>query len=159
MDHQPVEIAIRDYSFPSTRTTSLTPALHDKVATFLASRWGPYAGWAQQVLFFADLAKPSAGSPSKKSAVYVKEELKVDFEEGEGEDGERKRKLTFEEEVAALIATPGAKRSRRTVVQKTTVKVEIEEDGGESDSSGLSSVTSSPARKEGKGRAKVKKEE
>ncbi|BGP13792.1 hypothetical protein JCM10213_006376 [Rhodosporidiobolus nylandii] len=133
VDTHVFQIAIRDYSFPAPRSSSLTPALHDRVAAFLAAKWGgeggQYAGWHQQVLFFADL-KPSgssSSSPTKKKGmqeVYSRIELEGQ-EEGEDE-GAAKRKLTFEEEVAALIATPGAKRSRRSVVQ-ASVKVEVKE--------------------------------
>ncbi|BGP29977.1 8-oxoguanine glycosylase ogg1 [Rhodotorula toruloides] len=106
VDTHVFQIAVRDYSFPSPRSASLTPQLHDRVSSFLASRWGPYAGWAQQVLFFADLKSSSLGSGAEKvGKVEIKEE-----EEKEREG--RKRKLTFEEEVQALLADPTIRRRR-----------------------------------------------
>ncbi|GAA5848339.1 hypothetical protein JCM8547_004482 [Rhodosporidiobolus lusitaniae] len=178
VDTHVFQIAIRDYSFPSSRQTSLTPALHDRVASHLSSRWGAHAGWTQQVLFLAKINETGSSSPSKKKGgeVWSKIELEEEQEGVEGgEGGEKKRKLTFEEEVAALIADPSAKRSRRTRrVVKTSVKVEVEveevvkgeeEDG---DSSGLSSVEDSPKPKKkakksspvkGKKAAAVKAEE
>ncbi|BGP05952.1 N-glycosylase/DNA lyase [Rhodotorula toruloides] len=128
VDTHVFQIAVRDYSFPSPRSASLTPALHDRVSSFLASKWGPYAGWAQQVLFFADL-KSSAAGAEKVTKVEVKEQQQ---EEEEEEDEGRKRKLTFEEEVQALMADPTIKRRRsgaakgvkveRAVVVDTKVK-------------------------------------
>ncbi|CEQ39788.1 SPOSA6832_01333, partial [Sporobolomyces salmonicolor] len=125
VDTHVFQIAIRDYAFPSSRTASLTPALHDRVAAHLSSRWGAHAGWCQQVLFFADL-KPSTTTtatraPPKTAAIKI--EVKEEWVEEDA--GERKRKPTFEEEIAALVATPGAKRSRKTVL-KTEVEVEVE---------------------------------
>ncbi|GAA5885253.1 hypothetical protein JCM6882_009541 [Rhodosporidiobolus microsporus] len=130
VDTHVFQIAIRDYAFPSSKSTSLTPLLHDRILEHLSRRWGPYAGWCQQVLFYADLS-PAGGSPTKKGAKvegYTRIEFEEEVEEGENGEGEvKKRKLTFEEEVAALIATPGAKRSRRSAVMTTeTVKVEVE---------------------------------
>ncbi|GAA5863787.1 hypothetical protein JCM1840_005766 [Sporobolomyces johnsonii] len=130
VDTHVFQIAIRDYAFPSTRIASLTPALHDRVAAHLSSRWGAHAGWCQQVLFFADL-KPSTTTTTTttKTAAVVKVEVQeesVDEDEGERK---RKRKPTFEEEVAALIANPGTKRARKTVLKKEVVAgvgVEIE---------------------------------
>lgn len=112
------QIAVRDYSFPSPRSASLTPALHDRVSSFLASKWGPYAGWAQQVLFFADLKTSSAGA-EKVTKVEVKEQ--EEKEEEEEEEG-RKRKLTFEEEVQALMADPTIKRRRSGAAEGVKVQ-------------------------------------
>ncbi|GAA5853721.1 hypothetical protein JCM9279_000287 [Rhodotorula babjevae] len=131
VDTHVFQIAIRDYGFPSTRTTALTPLLHDRVSTLLAERWGAHAGWAQQVLFFADL-KSSPVKVKVKSehhrGVYERLEVELVEEEGGalGPDGtplvKEERKLTFDEEVAALIATPGTKRRRTTVLQASVTK-------------------------------------
>lgn len=116
-----LQIAIRDYAFPASRTTSLTPQLHDRVSSFLATKWGAHAGWAQQVLFFADL-KPAAATKTSRSKSAagagggVFERLEVELEE-EGEVGAEEKKLSFDEEVAVLLANPGTKRRRTTVLQ------------------------------------------
>ncbi|GAA6029214.1 hypothetical protein JCM8097_003572 [Rhodosporidiobolus ruineniae] len=157
VDTHVFQIAIRDYAFPATRTTALTPALHDRVATHLASAWGTaHAGWAQQVLFLSKVNE--AGSPSKKAPVGVFS--KIEYEEteemrfkGQGEDGERrevKRKMTFEEEVAALIAAPaGTKRARRSVTKvKVEVEVEVDEVGASGSGSELSELEESEEEEE-----------
>ncbi|GAA5942726.1 hypothetical protein JCM3775_005028 [Rhodotorula graminis] len=130
VDTHVFQIAIRDYQFPSTRTTALTPLLHDRVSTFLADRWGPHAGWAQQVLFFADLkSSPTKVKAEHRRGVYERLEVELVEKGGDGGGGggrtpvkEEERKLTFDEEVAALIATPGTKRRRTTVLQASVTK-------------------------------------
>lgn len=139
VDTHVFQIAIRDYAFPATKNANLSPALHDKVSEFLAAKWGDYAGWAQQILFFADL-KPAgssaSSSPTKASrtatangdgtrrmTVKVAMEEELSGSEAEEEAVERVKKLTFEEEVAALIANPGMKRRRSSAA---VAKVEIE---------------------------------
>ncbi|GAA6004894.1 8-oxoguanine glycosylase OGG1 [Rhodotorula paludigena] len=122
VDTHVFQIAIRDYAFPASRTTSLTPQLHDRVSSFLATKWGAHAGWAQQVLFFADLKTAAATKTARsKSAAGagggVFERLEVELEEEEGEVGAEEKKLSFDEEVAVLLANPGTKRKRTTVLQ------------------------------------------
>ncbi|KAK4053843.1 8-oxoguanine glycosylase ogg1 [Microbotryomycetes sp. JL201] len=119
------QIAIRDYAFPSSKSTSMTPALHDKVGSKLQSLWGKHAGWAQQVLFFADL-KPSVSptsTPMKRSSgVAGSSTIKTEYE------------LTsvvrnkFQEELDAVMNTPGAKRRRTAVVQVKQVVSESDDE-------------------------------
>ncbi|GEM09568.1 N-glycosylase/DNA lyase [Rhodotorula toruloides] len=115
VDTHVFQIAVRDYSFPSPRSASLTPQLHDRVSSFLADKWGPYAGWAQQVLFFADLKSGSLNGGAEKVG---KVEIKEAEEMGEQEEQGRERKRTFEEEVQALLADPTIKRRRSSSVAK-----------------------------------------
>lgn len=52
------QIAKRDYKFASTNgQKSLTDKLHRDIGDFFRKLWGPYAGWAQSVMFCADLKK------------------------------------------------------------------------------------------------------
>lgn len=134
VDTHVFQIAIRDYSFPATRNANLSPALHDKVSEFLADKWGPYAGWAQQILFFADLKSASTsptkaqrdGDGTRRMTLKVEVEEELSGSDGEDEAVEKVRKLTFEEEVAALIANPGTKRRRSSAAPLAKVKVEVE---------------------------------
>lgn len=145
VDTHVFQIAIRDYGFPATKNASLSPALHDRVSEFLASKWGAHAGWAQQILFFADLKPAASASPTKagRSAatngdgtrrMTVKVEVEEELSGSDADDSdavEQVRKLTFDEEVAALIANPGAKRRRSSaaVAQVAVERVKAEEDG------------------------------
>ncbi|GAA5952076.1 hypothetical protein JCM8115_005319 [Rhodotorula mucilaginosa] len=133
VDTHVFQIAVRDYSFPAAKNANLSPALHDKVSEFLADKWGPYAGWAQQILFFADLKSGSTTSPTKaertgdgtrRMTVKVEAEEELTGSEAEDEAVEKVKKLTFEEEVAALIANPGTKRRRSSATPVAKVQVE-----------------------------------
>ncbi|GAA5951726.1 hypothetical protein JCM3765_003096 [Sporobolomyces pararoseus] len=127
VDTHVFQIAIRDYGFPSTKTTSLTPLLHDKVSEHLSKKWFPHAGWCQQVLFFADLKSTSnttTASPTKQEVTYSKIEIK-DQDDLDGYE-ETKKKKSFEDEVKEIMENPGRKRRRVTVIKAE--KVEIKEE-------------------------------
>uniref|UniRef100_UPI0037E9597F N-glycosylase/DNA lyase n=1 Tax=Semicossyphus pulcher TaxID=241346 RepID=UPI0037E9597F len=52
------QIAKRDYNYASGNgQKSITDKLHRDIGDFFRKLWGPYAGWAQTVLFCADLKK------------------------------------------------------------------------------------------------------
>ncbi|XP_040921621.1 N-glycosylase/DNA lyase [Toxotes jaculatrix] len=52
------QIAKRDYKYAAGNgQKSITDKLHRDIGDFFRKLWGPYAGWAQSVLFCADLRK------------------------------------------------------------------------------------------------------
>lgn len=52
------QIAKRDYKFVSNNgQKTITEKLHRDIGDFFRQLWGPYAGWAQSVLFCSDLKK------------------------------------------------------------------------------------------------------
>lgn len=51
--------AVRRYGI-GAKAKSLTPAIYREIGDSLRERFGPYAGWAQQYLFFADLYERGA---------------------------------------------------------------------------------------------------
>ncbi|XP_049609654.1 N-glycosylase/DNA lyase isoform X2 [Syngnathus scovelli] len=52
------QIAKRDYKYAAAnQPKSITEKLHKDIGDFFRNLWGPYAGWAQSVLFCADLKK------------------------------------------------------------------------------------------------------
>ncbi len=127
VDTHVYQIAIRDYSFPGSRATAVTPLINARVADKLRAIWGPYAGWCQQVLFFEKISASAPGEAKKRKAA-VKAEVKE--EEEEEEEGKPVvRKLTFEEEVQALMEQPGAKRRRTAVQVKVEEKVPAKKGG------------------------------
>jgi len=48
------QVAVNRYGI-AANAKSLTPGIYKEIADSLRDRFGPYAGWAQQYLFFADL--------------------------------------------------------------------------------------------------------
>ncbi|SCV69514.1 BQ2448_2534 [Microbotryum intermedium] len=162
VDTHVFQIAIRDYAFPCSKATALTPLLHDRVADKLGLLWGPYSGWAQQVLFFADL-KPSSPDGGVTKAVKGVMDLGK-FDEDALVDLRKERKSTWQEEVDELMRTPGAKRRRVQVSAQTitTTKVEVGVEGVDVKvkvedaypSPALSTYTSSPSSGRGGGAKK-----
>lgn len=52
------QIAKRDYKFVSNNgQKTITEKLHREIGDFFRKLWGPYAGWAQSVMFCSDLKK------------------------------------------------------------------------------------------------------
>lgn len=62
------QIAQRDYSWHPTTTQGKgpSPQANKELGNFFRSLWGPYAGWAQAVLFSADLRQPHQEPPAKR---------------------------------------------------------------------------------------------
>lgn len=103
------QIAQRDYKFGGkTKTKTFSKVLHDSVGDHFRKIWGPYAGWAQSVLFTANLKSFSEQLVAKSEDVEVKMEV---------------------EEKAAPIETLGRTRSRKVVVSEEKVSIKREADG------------------------------
>ncbi|KAI1645624.1 DNA glycosylase [Daldinia loculata] len=98
------QIAQRDYKFGKAKTKTFSKAMYDSVGDHFRKIWGPQAGWAQSVLFTANLKSFSEQATGKVEVVDVK--VKV-------------------EEVGDTTAdkTPARTRKRRQVVTEA-VKVE-----------------------------------
>lgn len=125
------QIAQRDYRFGlKHKSKTFNKAVHDAVGDHFRGIWGKYAGWAQSVLFTANLRSfadvpGSSSSPVKKGrkVVEMKEEVKV--EEGGGEDGllvKREEVVKVEEETEVKTMS----RKRKTGgIKSETVRDEI----------------------------------
>ncbi|XP_072305807.1 N-glycosylase/DNA lyase [Eucyclogobius newberryi] len=70
------QIAKRDYKFISSHgQKTITDKLHRDIGDFFKNLWGPYAGWAQSVLFCSDLKKFQNMTPVTKK---LKREIKCE---------------------------------------------------------------------------------
>ncbi|KAF2674529.1 mitochondrial glycosylase/lyase [Microthyrium microscopicum] len=111
------QIAVRDYKFGKGKQTSLTKATYDAVADKFRALWGMEAGWAQSVLFTANL-RAFKGQLMKKEEV-VQEETVVKVEDGGGkimvktEKRRVKRELEDEGIVDVKIETSTITRTKR----------------------------------------------
>ncbi|KAK3694078.1 DNA glycosylase [Podospora appendiculata] len=102
------QIAQRDYQFgKGGKTKTLTKAMYDAVGDHFRNIHGPKAGWAQSVLFTANLKSFSEQASIKKAEVLVKVE--------EGQD-------------SVSVDTATKTRKRKTAATEKTVKVEVEDD-------------------------------
>ncbi|KAL1790595.1 N-glycosylase/DNA lyase isoform X1 [Sigmodon hispidus] len=72
------QIAQRDYGWhPNTsQAKSPSPVANKELGNFFRNLWGPYAGWAQAVLFSADLRQPNKAPkpPAKRRKVSKRPE-------------------------------------------------------------------------------------
>jgi len=87
------QYAVRDYGFTAAiATKSLTKKVYDDVAMMFHNLHGDYAGWAQSVLFTADLQPKE---PSKKANKRKKDpsENKREDEEEKEEEEEKKEEI------------------------------------------------------------------
>nr|XP_033484732.1 N-glycosylase/DNA lyase isoform X1 [Epinephelus lanceolatus] len=88
------QIAKRDYNYGSGNgQKSITDKLHRDLGDFFRKLWGPYAGWAQSVLFCADLKK----FQKLKEMPHLKEPKKEEDGEEEVRPVSKKAKIKKEE--------------------------------------------------------------
>lgn len=89
------QIAARGYMPSLSKCKSLTDKLYNEIGDHFRTLWGPYAGWAQAVLFTADLRqfKEKDKIPSSKS--------KTDKSSGGSKSPAKKRKMAAESEAGA----------------------------------------------------------
>ncbi|ODQ56127.1 putative mitochondrial N-glycosylase/DNA lyase, partial [Saitoella complicata NRRL Y-17804] len=77
VDTHVFQIAVRDYKFRSKGagkgTGTMNKATCEAVGEFFRTLWGPYAGWAQSVVFTADLR--AFADHGREESVTVKEEV------------------------------------------------------------------------------------
>ncbi|KAI0426659.1 DNA glycosylase [Xylaria sp. FL1042] len=70
------QIAQRDYRFGKTKTKTFSKAMYDSVGDHFRHIWGPQAGWAQSVLFTANLKSFSEQAAANPKAVDITVEVK-----------------------------------------------------------------------------------
>ncbi|XP_034067048.1 N-glycosylase/DNA lyase [Gymnodraco acuticeps] len=87
------QIAKRDYNYGSGNgQKTITDKLHRDIGDFFRKLWGPYAGWAQSVLFCADLKK----FQNLKEMLRMKGPKKEENDEEELTVAGKKRKIKKE---------------------------------------------------------------
>lgn len=97
------QIAKRDYKYTANNgQKSITEKLYRDIGDFFRKLWGPYAGWAQSVLFCSDLKK----FQSFKETAHPKQPKK---EEEDKEDKIQHKKMTVKTEQKGTMENPKAK--------------------------------------------------
>lgn len=74
------QIAVRDYKFAKAKTKTFSKVMHEAVGDHFRGLWGKHAGWAQSVLFTANLRSFSDRLTAKVedgAAIVKKEEEEV----------------------------------------------------------------------------------
>jgi len=126
IDTHVYQIAVRDFKFKGGKSKTLNKAMHDNIRLFFQDIFGDYAGWAQSVLFAADLSdlnngvnvvevkKEEADGDVVDVGVSVKREIE---DEGDGTLlNEKKVRLTKRSAVTG-------NRSAKTLKTETSITV------------------------------------
>lgn len=117
------QIAQRDYKFGGkSKTKTFSKVLYDAVGDHFRNIWGPQAGWAQSVLFTANLKTFSEQLAAKPILVAVKDESEEKVIQPEVLGRTRSRKavpvaspaVTIKREIEENIVEMPVKKRRRT---------------------------------------------
>ncbi|KAI1735989.1 DNA glycosylase [Xylaria scruposa] len=73
------QIAQRDYRFGKTKTKTFSKAMYHSVGDHFRQIWGPQAGWAQSVLFTANLKSFAEQAAADPKAVDITVEVKQEI--------------------------------------------------------------------------------
>ncbi|KAI3329332.1 DNA glycosylase [Xylariaceae sp. AK1471] len=87
------QIAQRDYHFGKTKAKTFSKAMYDSVGDHFRQTWGPQAGWAQSVLFTANLKSFSEQAAAKTELIKVTAEVKQEITSNSSSKA-RKRRIT-----------------------------------------------------------------
>lgn len=118
------QIAQRDYSFgKGGKTKTMNKAMYDAVGEYFMKIWGPYAGWAQCVLFTANLKSFSEQAKGKKTEEETVVKAEVVEEDVDG-DGEKKAVVKVEVRETKTVTTKSGKRKTTTKLDEEIVKIE-----------------------------------
>ncbi|KAI2471229.1 8-oxoguanine DNA-glycosylase [Annulohypoxylon bovei var. microspora] len=114
------QIAQRDYKFGKAKTKTFSKAMYDAVGDHFRKIWGQQAGWAQSVLFTANLKSFSEQASGKAEVVDIKvkvEEVKEDIVTDKSTSRSRKRRQVAVTEVVKVeehASTTRTSKRRRT---------------------------------------------
>jgi len=115
------QIAQRDYNFgKGVKSKTFNKTMYDAVGDHFRQIWGPHAGWAQSVLFTANLKSFAEQASSKKSAVskvevsIAKVEVKIEVKDE-----------------SILSTTTSARTNKRKTVTAELPAIKDEKDSGE----------------------------
>ncbi|XP_008287738.1 N-glycosylase/DNA lyase [Stegastes partitus] len=112
------QIAKRDYKYAAgSGQKSITDKLHRDIGDFFRKLWGPYAGWAQSVLFCADLKK----FQSLKEMAHLKQPKQEDVEERIAACKKPKMKREYNGTVKNLKTEPACHKKAKISVKKEKV--------------------------------------
>ncbi|KAL2024179.1 hypothetical protein VTK56DRAFT_9335 [Thermocarpiscus australiensis] len=122
------QIAQRDYSFgKGSKGKTLTKTMYDAVGDHFRKIWGPQAGWAQSVLFTANLKSfaEQASAVKSEAVVEVTEVDKIAVIQTSAPSGQETA-IAGVEETKETIASNAASRTRK---RRVTIVEQISEAG------------------------------
>ncbi|KAI1814075.1 DNA glycosylase [Poronia punctata] len=109
------QIAQRDYNFGKSKTKTFTKSMYDAVGDHFRKIWGPQAGWAQSVLFTANLKSFSEQAAGKLEPAPVVAEIKqeTDVEASVSKTRKRRRTSVVQETKVEEVSTPDIKTANK----------------------------------------------
>ncbi|KAK4240344.1 N-glycosylase/DNA lyase [Achaetomium macrosporum] len=122
-------IAQRDYNFgKGNKSKTLTKAMYDAVGDHFRSLWGPQAGWAQSVLFTANLKSfaEQASAVKPETVVKVTRTERAALVYGSASADAEAATVKVEESQETVIAKTNSQTRKRTLI---TAKESVEGDG------------------------------
>lgn len=93
------QIAQRDYHFGKTKTKAFSKAMYHSVGDHFRNIWGPQAGWAQSVLFTANLKSFSEQAAADSQPVDITVELKQEIKSESSPNAKRRRTTTIVKQI------------------------------------------------------------
>jgi len=118
------QIAQRDYKFGKGGSgKTLSKAMYDAVGDYFREIWGPHAGWAQSVLFTANLKSFADQASTGKKEVVAKKSKVEKVEKPENVEKVEKGIKEEGEETTSINSVIRTKK-RKAVIKSETVKVE-----------------------------------
>lgn len=112
------QIAQRDYKFGKGKHRSLTKQTYDAVGDYFRNLWGKEAGWAQSVLFAADL-KTFAISMTTKTQLNIEE---ATVKKEESKLLEEKKEITLKRELVEDIVKDEPFGDDKAILHATIIK-------------------------------------
>ncbi|KAK6454206.1 8-oxoguanine DNA glycosylase [Scheffersomyces xylosifermentans] len=98
VDTHVYQIAVRDYKFKGKKDMkTMNKATYESIRVFFKELFGPYAGWAQSVLFASDLGDLNNGTNRLDEKTIIKKEEKETQITQVGGKKKRKAKITVTE--------------------------------------------------------------
>ncbi|GAA97996.1 uncharacterized protein L969DRAFT_46362 [Mixia osmundae IAM 14324] len=120
VDRHVWQIAIRDYHFNigkgREKDGPMSKEIYVRVQTKLQDLWGDYAGWAQQVLFTADLR---SFANYENALLDSKINVIADVDSSASVKSEEATTEMEGEDIAALVHTPAPRRTRKELLTST----------------------------------------
>ncbi|KAI0842161.1 8-oxoguanine DNA-glycosylase [Hypoxylon sp. FL0890] len=116
------QIAQRDYKFGKAKTKTFSKVMYDSVGDHFRKIWGKQAGWAQSVLFTANLKSFSEHASGKTEAVEIKvkvEDVENDVTPDQPITHSRKRRQVAVMETIKVEKRPSTEGVRASKRRKT----------------------------------------
>ncbi|KAI1128903.1 DNA glycosylase [Nemania abortiva] len=113
------QIAQRDYHFGKTKTKTFSKLMYHSIGDHFRQIWGPQAGWAQSVLFTANLKSFSEQAAAKPKSVDITVDVKEEIKSESSPNPKRRRTATIVTQIKVEHDEPSGVRMSSRKKRKT----------------------------------------